>query len=63
MMTLLASSDVMVLVYAFGVGALALAVLFVALLGMLDRTDRRALLNVLRHPLRVIFSDEPRADD
>jgi hypothetical protein len=59
----LGSSDVMVLVYAFGVGIVAIAVLLVGLLGMLERSDRKALLNVLRHPVRVIFGHESPPDD
>jgi hypothetical protein len=56
---MLASSDVMVLVYAFGAGAVAIIVLLIGLLGMFEAEDRRALLNLIRHPFRVVFRDEP----
>jgi hypothetical protein len=62
-MVALASSDVMVLVYAFGVGLVAIGVLLIAVLGMLERADRKALLNLLRHPVRTIFGHEPRPDE
>ena len=59
----LASSDVMVLVYAFGAGAVAVAVLLIGLFGMFEAEDRRALLNVLRHPVRVVLQDDPEPAD
>jgi hypothetical protein len=60
---LLASSDLMVLVYAFGAGAVAVLVLLLALFGMFEPEDRRAFLHLLRHPLRVIFHEEPGGPD
>lgn len=65
MVSELASSDVMVLVYAFGAGAVAVAVLLIGLFGMFEADDRRALLNVLRHPVRVVLQDdaEPGEED
>jgi hypothetical protein len=59
----LASSDVMVLVYAFGAGAVAIAVLLIGLFGMFEPHDRRALLNVLRHPVRVVLQDDSEPED
>ena len=60
----LAASGVMVLVYAFGAGAVAIGVLLIGLFGMFEADDRRALLNVLRHPIRVILDDtEPEDED
>jgi hypothetical protein len=59
----LASSDVMVLVYAFGAGAVAIAVLLIGLFGMFEGDDRRALLRLLRHPIRVIVQDDSQAAD
>jgi hypothetical protein len=56
---MLASSDFMVLVYAFGAGAVAILVLLIGLFGMFEAEDRRALLRVIRHPFRVVFRDEP----
>jgi hypothetical protein len=54
----------MVLVYAFGAGAVAILVLLIGLFGMFEADDRRALLNVIRHPIRVVLDDsEPDADD
>ncbi len=54
----------MVLVYAFGAGAVAIGVLLIGLYGMFEADDRRALLNVLRHPVRVILDDaEPDGED
>jgi hypothetical protein len=54
----------MPLVYAFGAGAAAIVVLLIGLFGMFEADDRRALLNVIRHPVRVILDDaEPDADD
>jgi hypothetical protein len=53
----LAASDVMILVYAFGAGALAIVVLMIGLFGMFEADDRRALLNVLRHPVQVVLRD------
>ena len=49
----------MVLVYAFGAGAVAIVVLLIGLFGMFEPEDRRALLNVLRHPIRVVLADDP----
>jgi hypothetical protein len=70
MVSELAASDVMVLVYAFGAGAVAIVVLMIGLFGMFEADDRRALLNVLRHPFRVILQDsesggeaQPHGDD
>jgi hypothetical protein len=56
---MLASSDLMVLVYAFGAGAVAILILLIGLFGMFESEDRRALLRVVRHPIRVVFRDEP----
>jgi hypothetical protein len=56
---MLASSDVMVLIYAFGAGAVAIVVLLIGLFGMFEAEDRRALFNLIRHPFRVVFRDEP----
>ncbi len=56
---LAASSDLMVLVYAFGAGAVAILVLLIGLFGMFEAEDRRALMRVIRHPLRVVFRDDP----
>jgi hypothetical protein len=53
----------MVLVYAFGAGAVAVAVLLIGLFGMFEADDRRALLNVLRHPIRVVLADDPEPAD
>ena len=53
----------MVLVYAFGAGAVAVAVLLLGLFGMFEPEDRRALLRVLRHPVRVILQDTPAPHD
>jgi hypothetical protein len=52
----------MTLVYAFGVGFVAIGVLLLGLLGMLEGADRRAFLNLLRHPLRATFGEEPTSD-
>ena len=44
-------------------GAVAIVVLMLGLFGMFEADDRRALLNVLRHPIRVVLEDsEPGSD-
>jgi hypothetical protein len=55
---MLASSDVMVLVYAFGAGIVGIGALLAGILAMLEDADRKAMLNLVRHPVRVIFSED-----
>jgi hypothetical protein len=59
----LADSGVMVLVYAFGVGFVGIGVLLIAVFGMLEPPDRKALLNIVRHPVRVIFGQDAPPED
>ena len=60
---MLASSDSMVLVYAFGTGLFAVLLLLAAVSAMLGTDDRRAFLHLLRHPIQVIFSDPEPPDE
>jgi hypothetical protein len=50
----LLANDVVTLVLAFGVGAVAIAILLGGLVAMLEGDDRRHLLAVLRHPWRTL---------
>ena len=56
----LAASGLVTLIVAFGVGGIAIALLLGGLLAMLERHDRRALLRLLRHPLRTAMGLEER---
>ena len=47
---------------AFGVGVIAVLVGGAAILATLGRDDRRQALDVLRHPLRTVFSEHEDAD-
>ncbi len=52
----------MVLVYAFGVGVFAAAVMCCALAATLDAEDRRNALRLIRHPITSIFGEESAHD-
>ena len=47
---------------AFGVGAIAVFVGGAFILATLGTEDRRQALNVLRHPLRTVFSEDEDTD-
>jgi hypothetical protein len=53
----------MVLVYAFGAGFVGIGVLMLGLMGMLEGPDRRALLNLLRHPIRAVYGPDAPPDE
>jgi len=60
----LADSGVLEIALATGAGVLALVIGGIALLLTLGREDRGQLLNLARHPVRTIFTeDEPDPDD
>jgi hypothetical protein len=59
---LIASNAYVMLGAAFGVGAIAVFVGGAAILVTLGRDDRRQALNVLRHPLRTVFSEHEDAE-
>ncbi len=52
----------MTLVYAFGAGILAAAVMCCALAATLDTEDRRKALRVIRHPITSIFGQSSAHD-
>jgi hypothetical protein len=45
----------MALVYTFGAGLFAFAVMCAALAATLDAEDRRSALQFLKHPIRGVF--------
>jgi hypothetical protein len=59
----LASSDLLILLYAFGAGAVGIVVLVGGLLAMLEGEDRQKLLRVLRHPIRTAFAEREPDDE
>jgi hypothetical protein len=59
----MATSSVETLGLAFGVGALAIALLLAGLLAMLGADDRRGLIGMLRHPLKAAFAEPDRPDE
>ena len=54
----LASNAYVMLGAAFGVGAFAVLVGGAFILATLGTDDRRQALDLLRHPLRTVFSEE-----
>ena len=62
-MLVLASSGGIALAAAFGVGFVAIAVLLGGLLAMLEGDDRRALVALLRHPVRSVSGTTEGSED
>jgi len=59
---LAAANPYMTLVWAFGVGAIAVVVGGTGILLTLGREDRRKALDAIRHPLRTVFSPHEDAE-
>ncbi len=53
----------MALVYAFGAGLFAFAVMCIAVAATLDAADRRKALAFMRHPVMGVFGDRDADDD